>query len=57
VTLDGVPLASGHIVFEPKSGQPTQSGGMIYEGKFEVPETKGAAPGQPPSTRVTARVD
>jgi len=45
VTLDGVPLKSGHIVFEPKSGQPTQSGGMIYDGKFDVPVAHGAAPG------------
>ena len=45
VTLDGVPLKSGHIVFEPSAGQPTQSGGMIYDGKFDVPEAQGAAPG------------
>jgi hypothetical protein len=45
VTLDGVPLKTGYVVFEPKSGQPTQSGGMIKDGKFEVPAADGAAPG------------
>jgi len=45
ITLDGAPLKRGHIVFEPTSGQPTQSGGMIHDGKFDVPEAKGAAPG------------
>lgn len=45
VTLDGVPLKTGFVVFEPKSGQPTQSGGMIADGKFEVPAPHGAAPG------------
>lgn len=45
VTLDGQPLMGGLIVFEPKSGQPTQSGGMISNGAFDVPEAAGAAPG------------
>ncbi len=46
VTLDGQPLASGYIVFEPKSGQPTQSGGMISGGKFDVPRKSGAVAGK-----------
>jgi hypothetical protein len=45
VTVDGEPLKSGYLVFEPKSGQPTQSGGMIRDGKFDVPAKNGAAPG------------
>ena len=45
VTLDGQPLAGGYLIFEPKAGQPTQSGGMIHEGKFEVATDAGAAPG------------
>jgi hypothetical protein len=45
VALDGQPLKNGYVVFEPKSGQPTQSGGMIYGGKFEVPAVDGAVPG------------
>ena len=45
VTIDGQPLKGGYIVFEPKSGQTTQSGGMIVEGKFDVPEQHGPEPG------------
>jgi hypothetical protein len=45
VTLDGQPLAAGYLIFEPKAGQPTQSGGMIKDGKFDVAEEAGAAPG------------
>ena len=46
VTLDGQPLASGYVIFEPKSGQPTQSGGMISGGKFDVPKKSGAVAGK-----------
>lgn len=45
VTLDGEPLPKGYLIFEPKAGQPTQSGGMIENGTFNVPEKAGAAPG------------
>ena len=45
VTLDGKPLQDGYIVFEPKAGQPTQSGGMIDGGKFDVPREDGAVAG------------
>lgn len=45
VTLDGEPLPKGYFYFEPKAGQPTQSGGMIADGKFDVPTNAGAAPG------------
>ncbi|HMO83901.1 MAG TPA: hypothetical protein PKC18_03165 [Lacipirellulaceae bacterium] len=43
--MDGRPLKSGYLVFEPRSGQATQSGGMIAEGKFDVPKKHGAEPG------------
>jgi hypothetical protein len=46
VTLDGKPLLSGYVIFEPKSGQPTQSGGMISGGKFDVPQKSGAVAGK-----------
>ena len=45
VTLDGKPLAAGDIVFEPKGGSPTRSGGLIQAGKFDVPVGDGPAPG------------
>jgi len=46
VTLDGKPLASGYVIFMPKSGQPTQSTGMISGGKFEVPKKAGTVAGK-----------
>ncbi len=46
VTLDGQPLESGYIIFVPKSGQPTQSTGMINGGKFEVPKQAGTVAGK-----------
>lgn len=45
VTIDGQPLGKGHIVFEPKGQQPTQSGGEVIDGKFNVPREAGAMPG------------
>lgn len=45
VTVNGQPLKGGYLVFEPKEGQTTQSGGMIADGKFDVPERHGAIPG------------
>ena len=46
VTLDGQPLASGYVMFVPKSGQPTQSTAMITGGKFEVPKKAGTVAGK-----------
>jgi hypothetical protein len=46
VTLDGKPLASGYVIFMPKDGQPTQSTGMISEGKFEVTKKAGTVAGK-----------
>ncbi len=45
VTLDGKPLVNGYIIFEPKGEIMTQSGGMIQDGKFDVPREDGAIPG------------
>jgi hypothetical protein len=45
VKLDGQPLERGYFIFEPKNDEPTQSGGMISNGAFEVPREKGPVPG------------
>ena len=45
VKLDRQPLDKGYFIFEPKSGEPTQSGGMIQNGIFDVPRDKGPVPG------------
>lgn len=45
VKVDGQPLASGYLTFEPQAGQPTQSGGMIVNGAYNVPPAHGALPG------------
>ena len=36
----------GYFILEPKDKQPTQSGGMIQDGKFEVPRKSGPVPGK-----------
>jgi len=46
VTLDGKPLPKGYFILEPIGGQPTQSGGMIQNGTFNVPEQHGPVPGK-----------
>ena len=46
VKLDSQPLMKGYLIFEPKSGQPTQSGGMINNGSFNVPIQAGPVPGK-----------
>lgn len=46
VTLNGQPLASGYVIFVPKSGQPTQSSGVISGGKFDVPRKSGVVAGK-----------
>ena len=45
VTIDGRPLDKGHIVFEPKGQQPTQSGSEVVGGRFDIPREAGAMPG------------
>jgi hypothetical protein len=46
VTFNGQPLKEGYLVLEPQSGQATQSGGLIADGEFNVPEDRGAEPGK-----------
>ena len=46
VTLDGKPLDSGHIQFEPQ-GEPNISGGaVIKDGQYAVPEDQGLPAGK-----------
>lgn len=45
VTLDGMPLDKGTIEFHPTSGSGF-TGGVISDGKFEIPAEKGALPGE-----------
>lgn len=45
VTLDGQPLDRGSIEFHP-DGEGTITGGMILDGKFEIPANQGAEPGK-----------
>ena len=46
VTLDGQPLDSGHIQFEPQ-GEPNISGGaVIKEGQYAIPEDQGLPVGK-----------
>ncbi len=45
VSLNGSPIQSGSIRFEPLAGQ-TASGSTIAEGKYEIPAGKGLKPGE-----------
>lgn len=45
VTLDGQPLDTGSIRFEPQEGGATASGAMIVNGVYAVPANQGLAPG------------
>src|SRR5262249_19581338 len=46
VTLDGKPLASGLITFQPGGGDvATQGGGAIESGKYAIPRDQGLVPG------------
>lgn len=46
VTVDGVPLANGHVVFVPVQGSTGPvAGSAIVEGKYDVPAEKGAVLG------------
>lgn len=45
VTLDGKPLAYGIIHFSPQGHAAASSGGMVEDGKFEIPGDKGLQPG------------
>lgn len=45
ISLNGAPIQSGSIRFEPIAGQ-TASGSTITEGKYEIPAEKGLKPGE-----------
>lgn len=45
ISLNGSPVLSGSIRFEPEGGQ-TASGSTIAEGKYEIPADKGLMPGK-----------
>ncbi len=45
VTLDGQPLDRGSIEFHP-DGEGSITGGVIVDGKFEIPAEQGAKPGK-----------
>jgi len=45
VTLDGAPLKSGSILFEPTAQGAVSSGGMIADGSFRVSRNDGPIPG------------
>jgi hypothetical protein len=47
VTLDGQPLKSGMIQFQPTSaGEATAGGAAIVDGKYSVPKAQGLVPGK-----------
>ncbi len=43
VTLDGAPLESGYIAFQPLAGGPS-AGGEINGGRFSIPREEGPSP-------------
>jgi hypothetical protein len=45
VTFDGQPIDLGSIAFIPAGGEGRGSGGVIQDGKYDVPEEKGATAG------------
>jgi hypothetical protein len=46
VKVDGVPLASGNISFQPLEGQPTAGGAVVSAGKYAVPQGGGLVEGK-----------
>ena len=46
VNVDGAPLGSGNISFQPTEGQPTMGGARINDGKYSVPRDGGLVPGK-----------
>ena len=45
VTFDGPPLDKGSIEFHPEGGAAGLTGGVITNGRFEIPAEQGAVPG------------
>jgi hypothetical protein len=46
VTLDGAPLKNGAIEFHPQVQSGVQSGGLIKDGEYSIPEHEGATVGK-----------
>src|SRR5262245_59243361 len=46
VKVDGAPLASGNISFQPTEGQPTSGGAVVSAGKYAVPREGGLVAGK-----------
>jgi hypothetical protein len=46
VTFDGQPLEKGTIRFTPAGQGATASGGMVENGRFDIPQNEGPAPGK-----------
>jgi hypothetical protein len=46
VNVDGAPVQTGSIRFEPTEGQASFSGSMIINGKYTVPRDTGLLPGK-----------
>ena len=46
VRVDGAPLATGNISFQPTENQPTSSGAVVTGGKFSIPRQSGLVAGK-----------
>jgi hypothetical protein len=46
VAVDGKPLDSGLIIFQPEGTEATQSGASIVQGKYAIPRDQGLVPGK-----------
>ena len=46
VTFDGQPLQKGTIRFDPTGQGATASGGMVEDGRFDIPADEGPVPGK-----------
>ena len=57
VTIDGQPLATGSITFDPSDGKSIASGGGITDGKFSFESTAGPKVVRITSTKETGEKD
>jgi hypothetical protein len=46
VAVDGKPLESGLITFQPDGTEATQSGASVVQGKYTIPRDQGLVPGK-----------
>jgi hypothetical protein len=46
VAVDGKPLDSGLITFQPDGSEATQSGASVVQGKYTIPRDQGLVPGK-----------